>query len=269
MDEADDRLLGLFPLGIVLLPGEVVPLHIFEERYKKLIGERLEDGEFGIVLAEDDSVRECGTAARVVELIEEMDDGRMNVLVEGGRRFRIVEVHEPEDSEAEYLSAEVDFYRDSQPEASQAAARRRAGSVREDARAHGRGRPQGAGRRGAALVPRGVDRGLRRAAQAGAARVAERGAAPRDAAHGDDLAAAAARAAQGARRGDPRQRQGISRAAARSCRGGPRPAVRARGAPRPAAAPRRSPASPCRRPPWPRSRRRWRPLPLARRCSGS
>jgi Lon protease-like protein len=119
MDEADDRLLGLFPLGIVLLPGEVVPLHIFEERYKKLIGERLEHGEFGIVLAEDDSVRECGTAARVVELIEEMDDGRMNVLVEGGRRFRIVEVIEPEDPEAEYLSAEVDFYRDSQPEASQ------------------------------------------------------------------------------------------------------------------------------------------------------
>lgn len=119
MDEADDRLLGLFPLGLVLLPGEVVPLHIFEERYKKLIVERLEDGEFGIVLAEDDSVRECGTAARVVELIEELDDGRMNVLVQGGRRFRIVEVFEPADPEAEYLSAEVDFYRDSQPEASQ------------------------------------------------------------------------------------------------------------------------------------------------------
>ena len=113
------RWLGLFPLGIVLLPGEVVPLHIFEERYKKLIGERLEEGEFGIVLAEDDSVRECGTVARVVELIEEMDDGSMNVLVQGGRRFRIIEVLEPEDSEADYLSAEVDYYRDSQPEASQ------------------------------------------------------------------------------------------------------------------------------------------------------
>ena len=83
MGDADDRLLGLFPLGIVLLPGEVVPLHIFEERYRKLIGERLEEGEFGIVLAEDDSVRECGTAARVAQLIEEMDDGRMNILVAG------------------------------------------------------------------------------------------------------------------------------------------------------------------------------------------
>ena len=118
MTEADERLLGLFPLGIVLLPDEVVPLYIFEERYKKLIGERLEGGEFGIVLAEEDTVRECGTAARVVELIEELDDGRMNVLVRGGRRFRIIEVRAPDDPEAEYLSAEVDYYRDGEPEAS-------------------------------------------------------------------------------------------------------------------------------------------------------
>ena len=119
MDDADDRLIGLFPLGIVLLPGEVVPLHIFEERYKRLIGERLEEGEFGIVLVEDDTVRECGTAARVTRLIEELDDGRMNVLVQGDRRFRIIEVREPPDSETDYLSAVVEFYRDSQPEASQ------------------------------------------------------------------------------------------------------------------------------------------------------
>jgi len=118
--DADERLLGLFPLGIVLLPGEVVPLHIFEERYKKLIGERLEEGEFGIVLADEDSVRECGTAARVTQLIEEMDDGSMNILVKGGRRFRIIEVREPADSETDYLSAEVEFYRDSQPEGSSA-----------------------------------------------------------------------------------------------------------------------------------------------------
>ena len=119
MDDADDRLLGLFPLGIVLLPGEVVPLHIFEERYKKLIGERLEDGEFGIVLAEEDTVRECGTSARVAQLIEELDDGRLNVLVQGERRFRIIEVHDPDDHEADYLTAEVDYFRDSQPEATE------------------------------------------------------------------------------------------------------------------------------------------------------
>jgi Lon protease-like protein len=112
---ADDRLIGLFPLGIVLLPGEVVPLHIFEERYKKLVGERLEEGEFGIVLVEDDAVRECGTTATVAQLIEELDDGRMNVLVQGERRFRIIQVHEPEDPETDYLTAEVEFYRDSEP----------------------------------------------------------------------------------------------------------------------------------------------------------
>ncbi len=119
MGDADERQIGLFPLGIVLLPGEVIPLHIFEERYKTLIRERLEEGEFGVVLAEEDSVRECGTTARVAELIEEMEDGRMNILVEGVRRFRIVEVFPPDDSEAEYLTAEVEFYRDSEPEGSE------------------------------------------------------------------------------------------------------------------------------------------------------
>jgi Lon protease-like protein len=114
----EGELLGLFPLGIVLLPGEVVPLHIFEERYKKLIGERREEGEFGIVLAEEDTVRQCGTSARVVQLIEKLDDGRMNVLIQGGRRFRLIEVREPEDSSADYLSAIVEYYRDSAPQGS-------------------------------------------------------------------------------------------------------------------------------------------------------
>jgi ATP-dependent Lon protease len=118
MDDAGERLIGLFPLGIVLLPGEVVPLHIFEQRYKALIGERLEEGEFGVVLADEDSVRECGTSARVVRLIEEMDDGSMDILVEGVRRFRLVEVFTPDDTEAEYLTAEVEYYRDASPEGS-------------------------------------------------------------------------------------------------------------------------------------------------------
>jgi Lon protease-like protein len=118
VSDSDVLLLGLFPLGMVLLPGEVVPLHIFEERYKKLIGERLEGGEFGIVLAEEDSARECGTLARVTQLMEEMDDGRMNVLVQGGRRFRIIEIHEPGDPAADYLQARVELYRDVEPEGS-------------------------------------------------------------------------------------------------------------------------------------------------------
>ena len=82
--------IGLFPLGIVLLPTEVVPLHIFEERYKELIGECVELGrDFGLVYADDDGVREAGTRARVADVLERFDDGRLNVLVEGGERFRV------------------------------------------------------------------------------------------------------------------------------------------------------------------------------------
>jgi Lon protease-like protein len=82
--------IGLFPLGIVLLPTERVPLHVFEPRYRELIGECLEtDGEFGMLYADEDGVREVGTLARIAEVLERFDDGRLNVLVEGVQRFRI------------------------------------------------------------------------------------------------------------------------------------------------------------------------------------
>lgn len=85
--------LGLFPLGIVLLPTEQLPLHIFEERYKELIGECLEqDGEFGLVYADDDGLRDLGTRARVTEVLTRFEDGRLNILVEGGERFRLTEL---------------------------------------------------------------------------------------------------------------------------------------------------------------------------------
>ena len=85
--------LGLFPLGIVLLPTEQLPLHIFEERYKELIGECLEqNGEFGLVYADDDGLRDLGTRARVVEVLTRFEDGRLNILVEGGERFRLTEL---------------------------------------------------------------------------------------------------------------------------------------------------------------------------------
>ena len=87
--------IGLFPLPIVLLPTEVVPLHIFEERYRELIGECLERGsEFGIVLTEDDGMRDIGTTAVVSDLLEKMDDGRLNILVKGRERFRLAELTE-------------------------------------------------------------------------------------------------------------------------------------------------------------------------------
>ena len=87
--------LGLFPLGIVLLPTEQVPLHIFEERYKELIAECLADEEeFGLVYADADGVREIGTRAAVIEVLARLEDGRMNVVVEGRERFRLLELTE-------------------------------------------------------------------------------------------------------------------------------------------------------------------------------
>jgi Lon protease-like protein len=87
--------LGLFPLNLVLLPGEQAPLHVFEPRYKELIGECLaENEEFGLVLADDDGIREIGTRAGVIEVLERFDDGRLNVVIEGRERFRLVEVTE-------------------------------------------------------------------------------------------------------------------------------------------------------------------------------
>jgi Lon protease-like protein len=88
--EVEERF-PLFPLGLVMLPTEVVPLHIFEERYKLMIGECLEgETEFGIVWLADDGLREVGCTAMVEQLIEKTDDGRMNILVRGGRPFRLL-----------------------------------------------------------------------------------------------------------------------------------------------------------------------------------
>jgi Lon protease-like protein len=87
--------IGLFPLGIVLLPTEQIPLHIFEDRYKELIGECLEqDEEFGLVLADDDGIRAVGTKAAVIEVTEEFEDGRLNIVIEGRDRFRLRELTE-------------------------------------------------------------------------------------------------------------------------------------------------------------------------------
>ncbi|MEA2177006.1 MAG: hypothetical protein QOG77_303 [Solirubrobacteraceae bacterium] len=99
----------LFPLGIVALPHELVPLHIFEERYKSMIGECLERGsEFGIVWAGDDGLRPVGCAVEIAEVLERMEDGRMNILTRGTRPFRIVD----EQDDLPYPAGTVEFLRD-------------------------------------------------------------------------------------------------------------------------------------------------------------
>jgi Lon protease-like protein len=87
--------IGLFPLGIVLLPTEQIPLHIFEDRYQELIGECLDlEQEFGLVFADDEGLRDVGTRAMVTEVLDRFDDGRLNIVVEGGERFRLVQLTE-------------------------------------------------------------------------------------------------------------------------------------------------------------------------------
>jgi Lon protease-like protein len=82
----------LFPLGIVALPGELIPLHIFEERYKTMIEECLgHEREFGIVWLSDEGLREVGCACAIDRVLERMDDGRMHLLVRGTRPFRVLE----------------------------------------------------------------------------------------------------------------------------------------------------------------------------------
>ena len=101
--------IGLFPLELVLLPGERVPLHIFEDRYKELIGECLAEGrEFGLILEDADGLRQIGTRTGVVQLIDTFDDGRLNVLVEGRERFRVVELTEGRS----FQTAEIETHED-------------------------------------------------------------------------------------------------------------------------------------------------------------
>src|SRR3954453_17694972 len=96
----------LFPLGIVALPHELVPLHIFEPRYRTMIGECLDNGtEFGIVWTADDGQRPIGCAMEIAEVLERMEDGRLNILTRGTRPFRIVE----ERDDLAYPAGTVEF----------------------------------------------------------------------------------------------------------------------------------------------------------------
>jgi Lon protease-like protein len=99
----------LFPLGLVALPTELVPLHIFEDRYKTMIGRCLDEGiEFGIVWMADDGLRPIGCACEIAEVIERMDDGRINLIARGTRPFRI----EARQDELPYPAGTVEFLDD-------------------------------------------------------------------------------------------------------------------------------------------------------------
>jgi Lon protease-like protein len=102
-------LLPLFPLDLVLLPGVPLPLHVFEPRYKEMIGECLDEKKpFGVVRASSDGVAEIGCTAEIVEVTKRYDDGRMDILTRGVERFEVLQVHE----ERTFLEAEFTVVED-------------------------------------------------------------------------------------------------------------------------------------------------------------
>ncbi len=102
-------LLPIFPLSIVLLPHNDLPLHIFEDRYKEMMAAVLRAGsEFGVVLAAQGGIASAGCTAAVVEVVKRYDDGRMDVLTSGRRRFHIRSL----DQELSYLRGGVEFFED-------------------------------------------------------------------------------------------------------------------------------------------------------------
>jgi Lon protease-like protein len=104
--------IGLFPLNLVLVPGEQAPLHIFEPRYRELIGECLDSGvDFGLLLEDDEGMREVGTRCSVIEVLDRFPDGRLNVVVEARDRFQLLVLTEGRSfrtAEVEELPDEVD-----------------------------------------------------------------------------------------------------------------------------------------------------------------
>ena len=99
----------LFPLDVVLFPGASLPLHIFEERYKEMIGICLADeSSFGVVRAQQDGLAVVGCTARILRVLHEYEDGRLDILCRGDTRFEIESLEESRS----FLEAEVDFFED-------------------------------------------------------------------------------------------------------------------------------------------------------------
>lgn len=101
--------LPLFPLGVVLYPYERMPLHIFEPRYKDLVEFCLEyDHPFGVILFEEGEMADVGCTARIDKVTARYDDGKMDILVRGERRFRAIDIRQ----ERSYLTASVEMIQD-------------------------------------------------------------------------------------------------------------------------------------------------------------
>jgi Lon protease-like protein len=103
------QVIPIFPLSFVLLPAMALPLHIFEERYKEMMGDIIPaQGEFGVVLAKDDGIVNIGCSALIDRVVNRYPDGRLDLLAIGQRRFQIASL----DQDKTYLRAEVEYFND-------------------------------------------------------------------------------------------------------------------------------------------------------------
>ncbi len=106
----EQQLLPLFPLNVVLFPQAPLSLHIFEQRYREMMGSVLANGGvFGVICAAGSTVASVGCTARIVKVLKRYDDGRMDILTVGDRRFRVRRLLR----DRSYLQAWVSFFSDS------------------------------------------------------------------------------------------------------------------------------------------------------------
>jgi uncharacterized protein len=109
-------LLPLFPLEVVLLPGAALPLHVFEPRYKEMIGECLSSkAPFGVVRALEQGIAEIGCTAEITDVTKRYSDGRLDIVTQGQNRFEVLQL----DRERAFLRAEVLMLPDEPGEAEQ------------------------------------------------------------------------------------------------------------------------------------------------------
>lgn len=104
-----NTLLPLFPLDVVLLPGTVLPLHVFEPRYKEMISECLDRNRpFGVVRGKGEELADIGCTATITAVTKKYEDGRMDIVTEGQERFEVMRLNQ----ERSFLQAEVLFLQD-------------------------------------------------------------------------------------------------------------------------------------------------------------
>lgn len=103
------KIVPIFPLGAVLYPGESLPLHIFEDRYRALVRHCLDtESPFGIILKQDEEMEDIGCTALIRNVEQSYEDGRMDIVVEGLERFRIQEIIDAEP----FIRASIDAISD-------------------------------------------------------------------------------------------------------------------------------------------------------------